>query len=183
MSKESRANSNPKIDIFTDGSDKGKQDGSDSVRCGAVVVLGKNNTKYRLSADINVPVFKEMYNVRPSNPTAEIYCIYRVLKTLSNNPEVRDVDFIIYSDYEGCQKWLTGEWKAKKQYIRDISQNILVKLATLKASNVNIEFRWVKGHQSDNTYQGRMNNIADVLAKDETEHDNLSSITFGDLHQ
>lgn len=61
----------------------------------------------------------------------------------------------IFYDYEGIEKWITGEWKTKtnlsshyKKYIED------------KSKTISIEFVKIKGH-SNNKY----NDIADKLAK------------------
>lgn len=61
----------------------------------------------------------------------------------------------LYYDYEGIEKWCTGEWRANKEETkayRDFYQEISEKVC--------VRFRKVKGHSGD-TY----NDLADQLAK------------------
>lgn len=47
------------------------------------------------------------------NVAGEVRAVTLLLQFLSkNHPEYNQVD--IYYDYEGIEKWVTGEWKAKK---------------------------------------------------------------------
>lgn len=69
--------------------------------------------------------------------------------------EHRIPQLAIYYDYEGIEKWCTGDWKANKEetklyrdFYREISENVCIR------------FRKVKGHSGD-TY----NDLADLLAK------------------
>lgn len=64
-------------------------------------------------------------------------------------------EILIYYDYEGIEKWYTGEWKAKSyvaiKYLEFIDKH---------KDKISISFEWVKGH-SGNKY----NDMADKLAK------------------
>lgn len=77
-----------------------------------------------------------------------------IIYAINNN--YRDVN--IHYDYEGIEKWVTGEWATKKEctanYKKFINDNKL-------KYNLNINFIKVKGH-SGNKY----NDIADMLAKE-----------------
>lgn len=63
---------------------------------------------------------------------------------------------ILCYDYQGIQKWLTGEWKCKnemtKLYKQWYDRNI--------EGHLDVRFKWVKGHSGD-----KYNEIADTLAK------------------
>ena len=65
-------------------------------------------------------------------------------------------NLIICYDYQGIQKWLTGEWKCKnemtKLYKQWYERNI--------KDSLDVRFKWVKGHSGD-----KYNEIADTLAK------------------
>ncbi len=72
------------------------------------------------------------------------YCLER---------EIPSID--IYYDYEGIERWCTGDWKANKE--GTIAYRDFYRKASEK---VRIRFRKVKGHSGD-TY----NDLADLLAK------------------
>lgn len=63
---------------------------------------------------------------------------------------------ILCYDYQGIQKWLTGEWRCKndmtKLYKQWYDKNI--------EGHLNLKFKWVKGHSGD-----EYNELADKLAK------------------
>ena len=61
----------------------------------------------------------------------------------------------IHYDYEGIQKWCTGEWVAKKEGTQDY-QRIYEEMKQY----VQIKFVKVKGHSND-----KYNDYADMLAK------------------
>lgn len=64
-------------------------------------------------------------------------------------------DLLIYYDYEGIEKWCTGEWKANKEgtiYYRQFCIEAMKK--------TNISFKKVKAHSGD-----KYNDMADKLAK------------------
>lgn len=55
--------------------------------------------------------------------------------------DVKELTLDLYYDYDGIEKWVTGEWKANKpetQYYRDEVRKIMEK--------VKITFHHVKGH-------------------------------------
>lgn len=63
---------------------------------------------------------------------------------------------ILCFDYQGIQKWITGEWKCKNEMTKLYKQwhdnNI--------EGHIEIGFKWVKGHSGD-----KYNELADELAK------------------
>lgn len=64
-------------------------------------------------------------------------------------------EITIYYDYDGIEKWATGEWRTNK----DITKKY-AKFISQQRSKIKIKFMYVKSH-SDNKY----NNLADKLAK------------------
>ena len=98
-----------------------------------------------------------------SNPFAEMVAVYRALVHFSS--VFKPGDHIVFrEDYEGCEKWLSGAWRAKLPYIiqiRDEIQSILSKAPWT------VEFKWVKGHQAKSvmTPEAYWNGEVDKLAK------------------
>ena len=81
--------------------------------------------------------------------------IMAALAVVQNFEGVEDVDLSLYYDYEGIEKWVTGEWKAKKpetQAYRDVMRKAM--------ESVKINFIHVYGHTGV-----RGNEIVDQLAK------------------
>lgn len=62
---------------------------------------------------------------------------------------------MIYYDYEGIEKWCTGEWKTNKEGTRAYKA-----FYDENKKNLRIKFVKVKGHSND-----KYNDIADMLAK------------------
>lgn len=171
------------IDIFTDGSDFNKNSDLKDKHCGFGIVIPINDNKLlSYSENINLEEWKSKYNIIISNPTLELLAIHKTIKLFCDNKSLNNSIINVYSDYEGCKKWIEGDWKAKKQYIKDIllSINICLEYAS---SILGLEFRfhWIKGHQKGDSYHARMNNAADLVAKDRKEYDTISSFDFGSL--
>ena len=98
-----------------------------------------------------------------SNPFAEMVATYRGLQRFSTVFKPGD-HIVFYADYEGTQKWLSGEWKAKLPYIIQIRDEIL---DILRRSPWSVEFKWVKGHQPKSVMspEAYWNGEVDKLAK------------------
>ncbi len=62
---------------------------------------------------------------------------------------------VIYYDYEGIQKWCTGEWKTNKEGTRTYKE-----FYEQMKSKLQVKFIKVKGHSND-----KYNDLADMLAK------------------
>ncbi len=152
------------IEIYTDGS---HFKGSDRVGSGICFTHpDSKNIIYTHSAKLNVAKFRDLYSgVTVSNPTAELMAAVKVMELLNG---ITNHKLIIYSDYNGVQNWLKGNWKASKPYIKDITEKGKQRMLRLKADGNIIELRWLKGHSGD-----KMNDMADDLAK---KMDNTSSI-------
>ena len=112
---------------------------------GAVIFY--NEEKLEFSKAFQDYELAEMDNVAGEIKGSEFvmqYCIDNNIKSVN-----------IYYDYQGIEKWCTGEWKANKtgtKNYKDFYQNA--------SKNVLINFIKVKGH-SGNEY----NDLADKLAK------------------
>ena len=98
-----------------------------------------------------------------SNPFAEMVATYRGLQRFSTVFKPGD-HIVFYADYEGTQKWLSGEWKARLPYIIQIRDEIL---DILRRSPWSVEFKWVKGHQPKSVMspEAYWNGEVDKLAK------------------
>lgn len=98
-----------------------------------------------------------------SNPFAEMVAIYKAIQQFSG--VFKSGDKITFkSDYEGTICWLTGKWKAKLSYIKQIRDEIL---RLLDSSPWEVSFEWVKGHQSKSVMSpdAFWNGEVDKLAK------------------
>lgn len=114
---------------------------------GCGVVIFYNGEEHMLSECFDDPEMALMRNV-----AGEIEGAKKAMQWCAEN-NVDELD--IYYDYEGVEKWCTGEWKtnkagtiAYKKFYDDMSHN------------VHISFNKVRGHSGD-----RFNDMADLLAK------------------
>jgi ribonuclease HI len=116
-----------------------------------------------LISDMVDGLFTMILNIdNVSNPTMELMAVAYTLKKFENT----NIDLTIYSDYNGVQKWIKGEWKAKKPYIKYFVSMVHKSLETIDG---NVNFEWIPGHS------GVLGNEkADVLAKDRNVYENFS---------
>ena len=112
-----------------------------------VVILQDGKILDTISNTGNNPNYVSMRNVAgeiEASILAMKYCIDRGYR-----------DLLIYYDYEGIEKWCTGEWKANKEgtiYYRQFCIEAMKK--------TNISFKKVKAHSGD-----KYNDMAEKLAK------------------
>lgn len=144
-------------EVYTDGSHF-KNGGSGRLGVGAVLVdPSRDVVLNKLSESVDKFYFREHYGTEDfSNPTMEIYAVYRILSEWKDTFKPSD-SIVLYADYMGVSSWLTGKWKINKSYIRIIVNDII---SLIRKYNINIEFKWVKGH-----YGEKYNEMADQLAK------------------
>ena len=126
-------------------------DGSYSESCNLAsfgyIILKDNNEIYRHYGIVDNPNVIEMRNV-----AGELAGVISALNWAKDN-DITEV--IIFYDYEGIEKWITGEWKTKKE------NTILYKKFIEEIRNkIDVIFIKVKAH-SGNKY----NELADTLAK------------------
>lgn len=119
---------------------------------GVVLFTGRVNPDgspeiIQLSKSFADPELAEMRNV-----AGEIMGAAQAMKSAAarNLPEIT-----IYHDYEGIEKWCTGEWKAKKKWTRKYKA-----FYDEMCKKIKISFQKVEAHSGD-VY----NNLADKLAK------------------
>ncbi len=126
-------------------------DGSYNIATGQFsfgVVLFFDGAEHTFSQCFSDPELSSMRNVAGEIKGAEMamqYCLDNGITSLE-----------IYYDYEGIEKWCTGEWKTNKEgtiaYKRFYDET---------AKSVSVSFNKVKGHSGD-----KYNDMADRLAKD-----------------
>lgn len=142
------------LKIFTDGSHiKGTN------QIGYGIFIEYQGNEYSESGICSLREFKKEYSVTDnvSNPTMEIYALYQALLKISG---IEQLSATIYADYEGVQKWISGEWKAKKAYIKDIVSKCKTQIDFIESMGGSITLEWVPAHSG--SYG---NDKADLLAK------------------
>lgn len=114
---------------------------------GSGVVLFYNNEKYTFSEMNNNPHFVDMRNVAGE--------IEASMLAMQFAYEHRCQHLEICYDYEGIEKWCTGEWQAKKE------GTIVYRAFYLKiAKSLKVTFKKIKSHSNN-----ALNDEADELAK------------------
>jgi len=81
------------------------------------------------------------------------------------------LDIEIFADYMGVQKWVSGEWKAKKVYISDITRRSRLIIDRITKNGGSVKLTWVKGHSG--SYG---NDKADILAKDRNVYNEIPDL-------
>lgn len=142
------------IKVYTDGSDI---KGTGKIGYGAYINYGA--VEYRMSGISDQDDFKKFYNVSDnvSNPTMELMALLKVLVQFKDE----NLNIEIFADYMGVQKWVSGEWKAKKPYIIDMVSRVRNLIEKINKNGGSVRLTWVKGHSGDIG-----NDEADLVAKD-----------------
>lgn len=89
------------------------------------------------------------------NIDGELMAVKKAIQYVLDNNINKDV--VIVHDYEGCGKWVSGEWRTKKDLTKDYVS--FVEKAKLAHSPNSISFSWVKGH-SGNIFNERADELA-----------------------
>ena len=149
------------VDIYTDGSAEKRPGG----RLGCGSYCKYDDEEYSMSIDCNRQLLSG-YNIptaQPcSNPTAEFVAFVETLKILRDTSRAYHLRFWI--DYNGIEKWTTGQWQAKEPHIKLILQEYR---AIQKSMKCIVTVHWVKGHSG---VEG--NTKADTLASMYTTNTN-----------
>lgn len=147
------------IRVFTDGSCTGN--GKKSAQAG-IGVYFPNNEFDNIS---------EKFTQEPiTNQRAELYAIYQALKIITNNATFNKLT--IYSDSiysiksltEWIKKWEINNWKTannKPVLNLDIIRPIY---SILNEHKNKIEFKHVRSHTGETTYEAKCNDMVDKLA-------------------
>lgn len=156
--------------IYTDGSHF-KNGGSGRLGIGGILIdPDKNPPKGEIIKKFSIEILRDYLKIHYgtddcSNPTMEMLAVLTALREFKDFFEKSD-KIILMMDYEGVKYWIEGKWQAKKSYIRLLRDEIKKEISN---KNLNIEFKWIKGHQkvSDVSNESYWNNIVDKLAKGE----------------
>lgn len=131
---------NEKIIAYTDGSFNIKNNTAGY----AAILTFKSGHEKIFSGSITDPKLTALRNV-----AGELQAVLEAVKVA----EEACADLVVYYDYEGIEKWVTGEWKAKKEFTRKYRDAVL-------GSSVKVEFHKVAAHTGV-----KYNERADKLAK------------------
>ena len=103
-------------------------------------------------------VIKEISGLVPAESVSgthqiagELYAVRKAIRWCQGN-SVREID--VFYDYDGIEKWASGEWKTKQSLTRSYA-------AFVRSSGININWHKVNSHTGD-----RWNERADELAKE-----------------
>lgn len=129
-----------KITAYTDGSFNVK---NNTAGYAAILTLENGNEKV-LSGSITDPELTSLRNV-----AGELKAVLEAVAVA----ETVCADITIYYDYEGIEKWVTGEWKAKKAFTQKYRDAV-------RSASVKVEFHKVAAHTGI-----EYNERADKLAK------------------
>ncbi|HDR4886203.1 ribonuclease H family protein [Bacillus cereus] len=123
------------------------------------VFVKDNKIIHKISQQIPVDENEDLWNV-----SAEIAGALNAVEWSIDNKYSK---VNIFYDYEGLEKWYSGEWKASKKTTKEYVEKLNV-----FNKYINISFFKVKAHSGD-----VFNEQADQLAKDAIENDNQKEDT------
>lgn len=130
-----------------------------------IVILEDN----KIHIDYGKSSAKEYIEMR--NVAGEILAATKAMEYVSNI-QCENKVLTIYHDYEGIEKWCTGEWEAKKDKTKEYIDQYMYYSKLMK-----INFKKVKSHSGD-----KYNDIADELAKYALNEDMLAIISNIEYH-
>lgn len=162
------------FDIYIDGSHLDKQNNGRLGVGGVLVDLNDSGNKMgkllnKFSTELTPEYMKLSFGAdKCSNPSAELTALLHALYQFKGSYGPND-KIVVHADYLGVKEWMMGNWKIKEPYIARIKSDIDREI-TKQGLQGRIEFKWVKGHQKDNTNPDvYWNNFVDSLAKGEDE--------------
>lgn len=173
------------LQIYSDGSDI---KGTGSIGYGAV--FEHNGEQYGISGTESgeeVAKLKELFpDTKFSNPTMEMLALTTVLEHFANSGKAEHIE--INQDYKGAVNydglWQHSEgsnqraekpWNAKEQYIAHLVERAKNAIDKIESSGGSVKIRWVKGHQTGQSYEARMNDAADRYAKNRDNFNNINN--------
>lgn len=159
------------FDIYIDGSHLDKQHNGRLGIGGVLVDLNDGTKKGKMLNKFSIELTPEYMKFsfgadKCSNPSAELTALLHALYQFKGSYGQND-KIVIHADYLGVKEWMTGNWKIKEPYIARIKADI-DKEINKQGLQGRIEYKWVKGHQKDNSNPDvYWNNFVDSLAKGE----------------
>lgn len=159
------------FDIYIDGSHLDKQHNGRLGIGGVLVDLNDGTKKGKMLNKFSIELTPEYMKLsfgadKCSNPSAELTALLHALYQFKGSYGQND-KIVIHADYLGVKEWMTGNWKIKEPYIARIKADI-DKEINKQGLQGRIEYKWVKGHQKDNSNPDvYWNNFVDSLAKGE----------------
>lgn len=143
-----------KVIAFVDGSYKNNLENKHPEKYGyGAVILTKSEGEVLKNYLYNSSFDTEGLTLK--NVAGELLATEETIKWVVKMEKFNKVH--IYYDYEGIEKWINGEWKARKKITQDYVDFI-------KAQSIKIEFTKVKAHNGI-----EYNETADKLAKNSLE--------------
>lgn len=110
-----------------------------------VVILQNGEVLQKLSGGIEDSNQRYMRNV-----AGEILAVRKAIGYCIKNKIQR---IVLFYDYAGIEKWVTGEWRAKNIFTQNYAEFV-------RASNIQIQYHKIESHTGD-----RWNEYVDKLAK------------------
>lgn len=174
------------IQIYSDGS---HIKGTEKIGYGAIFVY--QNKQYGLSGTEQSDSVKELKEKFPSakfsNPTMELLALSSILETFANTGKNEHI--VINQDYVGAVNYsklwdhsvgsnqrANKPWKAKEPYIDYLVKKTEKAIETIEANGGSVTIKWVKGHQTTNTNEAKMNDLADTYAKSRDIFNNVLDV-------
>lgn len=162
------------FDIYIDGSHLDKQHNG-RLGIGGVLIsynggtTDKGKMLNKFSIELTPEYMKLSFGAdKCSNPSAELTALLHALYYFKGSYGPND-KIVVHADYIGVREWMTGTWKIKEPYIARIKADIDQEIIK-QGLQGRIEYKWVKGHQKDNTNPDiYWNNYVDQLAKGNDE--------------
>lgn len=119
-----------------------------------------------------------------SNPTMEMLALTTVLEHVAKSGKAEHIeinqDYKGAVNYSGLWKYSEGSeqraekpWNSKEPYITYLVQRSEAAIQQIIDNGGSVKIRWVKGHQTGQSVQARMNDAADRYAKNREDFNNF----------
>lgn len=102
---------------------------------------------------------------------AELIAVYCVLNEILDNSKFDNKQIVIYSDSQYVVKELTIWFKNQmvKNFFETKNKDLIIYLLYClflikESKKCNLEFKWIRGHQQENSFEASGNNLVDNLA-------------------
>ena len=145
---------NPDIIIYTDGSSRGNPGPG-----GYGIVMQKHGTNYSKE-------FSEGFK-KTTNNRMELKAAIEGIKLATDQPALTlytDSKYVKDGITSWIKNWKKNNWQTSSR--KPVKNQDLWKQLDLLNEKYDVSWRWVKGHQIEETEDSRYNNLADELARD-----------------